>query len=155
MDVSEQLRHLEEQRRLGMLTDDEFARAKLEIGAGLPASTSYGPPDREANNWAMGIHLSQLANYALPPVGTILPIVLWQLKKNDVPSLDAHGKAVANWVLSEVIYFVAAILLSLVLIGIPLLIALAAASVIFPIIGAVKASSGEVWKYPLSIPFFK
>jgi uncharacterized Tic20 family protein len=26
--------------------------------------------------------------------------------------------------------------------------------VVFPIIGGIKASTGEAWKYPLSIPFF-
>lgn len=155
MDVTDQLRHLEEQRRLGMLTDDEFARAKLEIGAGLPASIPTGPPDREAKNWAMGLHLSQFAGHAVPLAGLILPIVLWQLKKDEVPGLDAHGKAVANWVVSEVIYLVASIILMVVLIGVPLFFVLLGLGIVFPIIGAVKASSGEVWKYPLSISFFK
>jgi uncharacterized Tic20 family protein len=44
-------------------------------------------------------------------------------------------------------------LLLLALIGVPLLIALGMLCLIFPIVGAVKATSGVVWKYPLSIPF--
>jgi uncharacterized Tic20 family protein len=47
------------------------------------------------------------------------------------------------------------VILILAIIGIPLLIALMVLMVVFPIIGAVKANDGKVWKYPLSIPFLK
>jgi len=45
-------------------------------------------------------------------------------------------------------------MLFVVLIGIPLLIALAILAIVFPIVAAIKANNGQVWKYPLSIPFF-
>jgi uncharacterized protein len=41
------------------------------------------------------------------------------------------------------------------IIGIPLLIALGLVSVTFPIVAAIKANNGVVWKYPLSISFLK
>jgi uncharacterized Tic20 family protein len=65
-----------------------------------------------------------------------------------------HGKIVANWIISLLIYFPACVVASVILIGIPALIALLIVAVIFPIIGGIKASNGEVWKYPLSIQFF-
>jgi uncharacterized Tic20 family protein len=34
-------------------------------------------------------------------------------------------------------------------------VALVIIGIVFPIIGGIKANNGEVWKYPLSIPFFK
>ena len=40
-------------------------------------------------------------------------------------------------------------------IGIPLLMALCAIAIIFPIIGGIKANDGILWKYPLSIPFLE
>jgi uncharacterized Tic20 family protein len=40
------------------------------------------------------------------------------------------------------------------IIGIPLLVAVAVLSIVFPIVAAIKASNGEVWKYPLTIRFF-
>ena len=46
-------------------------------------------------------------------------------------------------------------LLCFVLIGIPLLVALAVAAIVFPVVGGVKANNGEVWPYPCSIAFFK
>ena len=71
-----------------------------------------------------------------------------------MPILDEHGKVVANWILSSLIYWAISALLLVVAIGIFMMIALGIVSVVFPIIGAIKASNGEVWPYPMSIRFF-
>jgi uncharacterized protein len=105
-------------------------------------------------NWAMILHLSLLLNYVVPLGGIIAPIVIWQLKKNDMPGIDAHGKVVVNWIISALIYAIVCIPLFFIVIGVPLLMLLGVLSVAFPIVGAIKASNGELWKYPLSIPFF-
>ena len=109
----------------------------------------------EHRQMGLFLHLSQLLNLVLPPAGIIVPIVLWQIKKDEMPALDAHGKMVVNWLISSVIYFVVSLILSLVLIGILGLITLAVLSIVFPIIGAIKANNGEFWEYPLTIKFLK
>ena len=43
--------------------------------------------------------------------------------------------------------------LFVVLIGIPIVIAVAVMGIIFPIIAAVKCNNGEIWSYPLAIRF--
>jgi uncharacterized Tic20 family protein len=91
----------------------------------------------------------------LPFGGLIAPLLIWQVKKTELPDLDAHGRVVLNWALSALIYFVVAAVLALVLIGIPLLLVLAVLAVVFPIIGGIRANEGELWEYPLSIPFFE
>ena len=101
------------------------------------------------------LHLSQLANVFLFPVGIILPIVLWQTQKEKMPALDAHGKMVVNWMISSTIYAAVSIVLCLVLVGFVLLLALALIGIIFPIIGGIKANNGELWQYPLAIRFIK
>ena len=105
--------------------------------------------------WAMLLHFSLLAGFVVPFAGLIVPIIIWQLKKTEFPEIDAHGKVVVNWMISLIIYGAVCFLLSFILIGIPLLIVLGALAVIFPIIGGIKANNGELWKYPLSIPFLK
>jgi uncharacterized protein len=110
---------------------------------------------RQLSQWALVLHLSQFAGYLVPLAGWIAPIIIWQVKKADLPGLDAHGKVVINWILSVLVYGMVCGLLVLVFIGIPLLVVLAFLGVIFPIVGAVKAADGIVWNYPLSIPFFK
>jgi len=109
---------------------------------------------REVGQWALVLHLSQLAGYVFPLVGWVAPIIIWQIKKEGMPGLDAHGRVVANWLISVLIYGFVCGLLTLVLIGLPLLIILAFLCLIFPIVGGIKATDGVVWKYPGSISFF-
>ncbi len=110
---------------------------------------------RQTNQWAMFLHFSLLAGSVVPLAGFVAPIVIWQLKKTEMPALDYHGKVAINWMLSQLIYLMVAGILTLVLIGIPLLILVIVCGIVFPIVGGIKANDGEVWPYPLSITFLK
>lgn len=109
--------------------------------------------DKETRQWAMFLHLSQLAGFVVPVAGLIVPILIWQLKKGEMPELDIHGKIVVNWIISELIYAAICAVLVFLLIGLLLFIPLAIIAVAFPIVGAIKANNGRAWKYPLSISF--
>ena len=109
----------------------------------------------EQKQMGMFLHLSQLLNLILPPAGIIAPIVLWQMKKEETPALDAHGKMVVNWLISSLIYFAVSGVLCIILIGFLGLLALGIMSIVFPIIGGIKANNGELWEYPLTIKFLK
>jgi uncharacterized Tic20 family protein len=111
--------------------------------------------ERQSRQWAMFLHLSLLAGYIVPGAGFVVPILIWQLKKGDYPELDEHGKVVANWLISAVIYGAISFLLVFAVVGVPLLIVLGVLLVAFPIVGAIKANNGELWRYPLSIAFLK
>ncbi len=103
----------------------------------------------DSKTWAMILHLSVFAGYVIPFAGLIAPIVIWQIKKAEFPELDAHGKEVTNFLISMIVYSMVAGLLVLVFVGIFLLMALAVMGIVFPIIGAINASSGKFWRYPL------
>ncbi|MEI7903146.1 MAG: DUF4870 domain-containing protein, partial [bacterium] len=92
--------------------------------------------------------------YIVPIAGLIVPIVLWQVKKNDSDVIDRHGCIVVNWIITELILGLVFGILCFVLIGIPLLIVLGVVGIVFPIVGAIKATNGEAWSYPCSIRFF-
>ncbi len=111
--------------------------------------------EAQVRQWAMFLHLSQLLGWLVPLAGLVVPIVLWQVKRAEMPALDAHGKAVTNWIVSSLIYGVGFGLLAIVLIGIPFVLALLLASLILPVLGALKANEGQVMNYPLAIPIFK
>lgn len=111
--------------------------------------------EQQTRQWAMILHLSQLANCIIPLSGVVAPIVIWQVKKAEMPELDEHGKIVVNWLISALIYSIVCLVLALFVIGIFGYLALGVLAVVFPIIGGIKASSGEVWKYPLTITFIK
>ena len=118
-----------------------------------PAKGPLGPEDISARQWGLIIHLSILAGYLLPLAGFIAPVLIWQLKKHDHPMIDAHGKNVANWLLSLLIYGTVAFILVFVLIGIPLLWILGILNIVFAIVGGIKANDGVVWAYPFTIRF--
>ncbi|HEX8288502.1 MAG TPA: DUF4870 domain-containing protein [Pyrinomonadaceae bacterium] len=103
----------------------------------------------------MFLHLSQLLNFVIPFAGVIAPIVIWQMKKDEIPALDAHGKMIVNWMISALIYSAVSLVLAIVLVGFLGFIALTVVGVAFPIIGAIKANNGELWEYPLTIKFLK
>lgn len=115
--------------------------------------TSLQTPEQKQTG--MFLHLSQLINLIVPFGVVVAPIVIWQMKKDEMPAIDAHGKMIANWMISCLIYGAISFVLTFVLIGILGFIALAIVGVVFPVIGGIKANNGEFWEYPLTIKFLK
>ncbi|TVQ29252.1 MAG: DUF4870 domain-containing protein [Wenzhouxiangella sp.] len=115
--------------------------------------------ERETRNWATILHLSVLAGLVIAFAGLLAPVVIYLVKRDELPGLEPHSKVVFNWVISAIIYFAVGLILTVTLVGailgIPLMLAVGVLSIVFPIIGGIKASEGEVWPYPLSIPIFK
>jgi uncharacterized protein len=163
MSLADELHKLQQLQESGAISPEEFAQAKARLlGEPAPAGAAHSPVaivddaalERQARQWATFLHLSQFAGYFVPLAGLILPIVLWQLKKDQLPGIDAHGRNVVNWIISEIIYAAGCAILIFFFIGIPMLVALGVLGVVFTIIGAIKANEGEIWRYPLSIRFF-
>ena len=158
MSMTDELRELEQLHASGELTDAEYERAKTKvIGGGSPLDSIS--PTRIAGwmserQWAMILHLSHLLGYSVVPIlGLATPIIIWQLLKDDYPSLDEHGRNATNWIISELIYVLISALLIVVMVGIPMLVVLGIVGVIFPILAGLKANDGVVWQYPLTMKF--
>jgi len=120
-------------------------------------------PESQARTWNMLCHLSALAGFIGIPLGNILgPLIVWQIKKNEIPSVDVHGKASLNFQITVLLAFLvtgAAMFVGmLVCIGwllLPVLILIGLAGLIFPIIAGIKANNGEAYKYPWSLELVK
>jgi hypothetical protein len=116
-------------------------------------------PDRlqsEARTWAMLTHLIALCGFIGVPFGHIIgPLVIWLVKKDQFPLVDDQGKESLNFQISMTIYGIVAGILSFVVIGIPLLIALVLADIVLVIIASVAANQGQLYRYPLTIKFLK
>ncbi len=120
-------------------------------------------PPRPNRSWDVLCHLSALAMFLAIPFGNILgPLVIWLLKKDELGSVDAHGKESLNFQISLSLYLLAfaglTVMLMFILIGflmVPMLVALAAVmpivDTIFVVIASLKASNGEFFRYPLTI----
>jgi uncharacterized Tic20 family protein len=119
------------------------------------ASAAPKPWGMELKSFLLLMHLSQLASFVVPLAGLVLPIVMWATNKQASPEVDAHGKSIINWIISLIIYSVISGILCLVIIGFFLLIAIGICSIVFCIIGGIKANAGTLWKYPMTISFIK
>lgn len=60
-----------------------------------------------------------------------------------------------NFQLSILLYMVLAVPLIFIIVGIPILVALGILKVVCIIIASIKAPKGELFRYPLSIPFIQ
>ncbi|MGL4944561.1 MAG: DUF4870 domain-containing protein [Thermoguttaceae bacterium] len=132
------------------MSDDQ---ATFTVESGVVSTQRFW--GMEENNYCLLMHLSQFANAVVPMAGIALPIVMWATNRDKSPVIDAHGKNIVNWLISAFIYAVISGLLCLVIVGFLTLIVLLVLMVVFPIVGAIKASNGEVWKYPMTISFIK
>ncbi len=157
MALSDELIRLAELRDKGMLSDEEFAKAKAEALAshgpsfGQKMGQSANAFSSDVTNLTMIMHLGQL----VPGPGWLVPLILWLVKKDESPAIDAHGKVILNWILTDVVYGFVVFLLCFVVVGFFLAPILAILTLVFPIIGGLKAKDGELWPYPLSIEFLK
>jgi uncharacterized protein len=104
-------------------------------------------------NWAMACHLSAFAGFFFPFGGIIGPLVCWLSKKDESAWVYVNGRDALNFQLSMLLYMVLAFPLVFIIIGIPLEALLGTLKIICIIIASVKASKGEKFKYPISIPF--
>ncbi len=104
------------------------------------------------------MHLSALAGLVIVGFGHILgPLIIWLLKKTDVPGMDAAGREVLNYHISWSLWFflsgMVALFGSCLIIPIALPVLLVICWAVFLIMGAIRASNGETYKFPLTIRF--
>ena len=109
------------------------------------------------NNWAMLCHLGGLSGYLFNALGSILvPLILWIVKKDEIPEVDRHGKEALNFNISVAIYSLAIFVLGwgfcfAWFLGLPLAIF----HIVCTAMAAAKASSGQSYEYPLCLRLLK
>jgi len=106
-------------------------------------------------NWAMLCHLSGFAGFFFPFGGIIGPLICWLSRKDESPWVNQNGKASLNFQMSILLYMILAVPLCLIIIGIPIIMFLGVLKIVCIIIASVKASKGEEYRYPISIPFIQ
>jgi uncharacterized Tic20 family protein len=97
-------------------------------------------------------HLSGLSGYVVPLGGVIVPIIIWLVKRESaVISSIARQAVLLNLVVFCAIVLSAVLWLTLILIPFVILfwIALGITALALPIVGAIKASQGTYYRYPV------
>jgi len=106
-------------------------------------------------NWSMLCHLSAFAGFFFPFGGIIGPLICWLSRKDESEWVNINGRNALNFQLSILLYMVLAIPLCFIIIGFPIIAVLSVLKVVCIIIASVKAPKGELFRYPLSIPFIQ
>ena len=106
--------------------------------------------------WIVFLHLSALAGFVIPSLGHIVgPLIIWLVKKPESPAIDAAGRNVLNFQISWTIWIFVSVIIgfagSCLVVPIIIPFGLVIAWLVFVIIGAVKASNGETYQFPLTI----
>ena len=152
----EDLNLLDELRRKGSITEEEYQREKAKVLNSQNNNFSKQPFfGLTENTYLLLMHLSQFFGYIIVGLGFAAPIILWLLNKENSTKIDQHGKNILNFMISMFIYTAVAAIFCIILIGIPILIILGILQLVFIILAAIKAGNGEYWEYPLSIKFLK
>ena len=82
---------------------------------------------------------------------SLIPALIVWLVKKDSPFVAAHAKEALNFQITLILGFVLAFILMLVLIGFFMFWVLGIVNLVLCIIAALKASSGEHFRYPLTL----
>lgn len=118
---------------------------------------------QDERTFGMLCHLAALASLVVPCGHVLGPLVIWLVKRNESPFIDAQGKESLNFQISMTIFFVIAgilgLFLGIITCGIgwflfyPVILIISLLDIIFVILAAVDASNGKYYQYPWSIRF--
>ncbi|MGH7244963.1 MAG: DUF4870 domain-containing protein [Phycisphaerales bacterium] len=121
-----------------------------------PSQTPFpSAVDPDVCSYATYTHLVPLiAHLGTPFIAPLIAaIIMWQIKKDQSPFLNDHGREATNFQISLVIYAVAVGILGVITCGFGwiLSIPLIVLNIVGCVLAAKAAHRGEYYRYPMSI----
>jgi uncharacterized protein len=125
-----------------------------------------GIPSAEEKQWALFAHLSAILGAIVTGhifgIGCFLgPLIIWLVKRDTMPFVADQGKEALNFNITLAIVGAALFLLILLTFGVGLILAIPAGAVValgwlvFVVMGAIKASEGVAYRYPITLRLVK
>ena len=102
-------------------------------------------------------HLLGLADFTVSVIliGVVAPLVFWLTLRDTDPEVDFAGKEAINFQINLLIWWMASAILSLCLIGIPMMLGLMLVEIVLVIIATVQTLQGDRYRYPLIFRFIQ
>jgi len=111
---------------------------------------------KDEQNWAMVCHLSALAGFLIPFGNIAGPLIVWLIKRAEMPLVDTHGKEALNFQITVSIAVAVCVALMFVLVGFVLIFIVGLGALVLTIMAAVKVSNGELdYRYPFALRLLK
>jgi uncharacterized Tic20 family protein len=107
-------------------------------------------PGSQIRQWAMFCHLSAFFGLIFPFGNLLGPLIIWQIKKEADPFIDAQGKEALNFQITVSIAAMVSMMLMVVIIGFPLLLLVGVGALVLTIIAGLKANDGVAYRYPFT-----
>ena len=118
-----------------------------------PPQYTYAPPPplnpSDQRLWATLIHVGGIFFGILPS------LIGFLVTKDRGDFIREHTRAALNFHITLLLAYAACVLLSFILIGVFLAFVVGIIAIIFGILAAVAANSGQPYKFPVSIEFVK
>lgn len=133
--------------------------------------------DQNVRTWSMLCHIAALAGLFFGLGNVIGPLIVWQIKKNELPEIEPHGKEALNFQLTILIINIVAGIIFLGYLGAAMgigriwrspfsllsggigigsiIVIINLVAFILAVIAGIKANNGEPYKYPFAIRFIK
>ena len=131
-----------------------------------PPPPSDGVPSKEERQWAMFGHLSALLGGPLiSAIGGwgffIGPLVIWLLKKDEMPFAGDQAKEALNFNITVSAIFLILLILTILSLGLgailtlPIMLVVGIGALVLIIMAAIKANDGVAYRYPFAIRLVK
>lgn len=131
-----------------------------------PPPPVAGTPSKDERQWAMFAHLSALLGGLLTSAfggwGFFIgPLVIWLMKKDEMPFVADQAKEALNFNITVSAIFLILLVLTVVTLGIgilisgPLMLVVGIGALVLIILAAIKANEGVAYRYPLTIRLIK
>jgi uncharacterized protein len=127
----------------------------MSVPPGEATTPPVDAPSNEAKQWAFFAHLSALVGFVIPFGSLLGPLIIWQMKKNELPFVDDQGREALNFQITMAIAFVVCCVLMLILIGFLLAAIVGIVDIIYTIIAAIAANNGQTYRYPFNLRLIK
>lgn len=110
---------------------------------------------QDQRTYSLLMHLSVLGLSMIGPFAILIPIIMWQVKKDESPFIDDHGREAVNFQISLMIYSVVLLLLLIPTLGIAFIgfWALPVLGLVGMIMAMIATNRGEYFRYPMTLRF--
>ncbi|MCC7351322.1 MAG: DUF4870 domain-containing protein [Phycisphaerales bacterium] len=131
------------------MTQENPPQSSSTPSSNPPPPAGGDGPNPEARTMGMLCHLLGILT------GFVGPLIIWLIKKDTLPFVDDQGKEALNFQLTVLIGYIVAGATTFFCIGPFIGSAVWIVSLIFSIMGAMKANEGVAYRYPVAIRLIK
>lgn len=113
-----------------------------------PTTAATTEPSQDGKNMALLVWIGSIF------FGFIPSLILYLVKKDDAYVQD-QSKEALNWCITATIGYLVGMILSVILIGFLVLVAVGICNLVFCIMGAIAASGGKPFRVPFALRLIK